>query len=109
MKNDLLIKLIPTEVRITPKIKYEIVWIKEFVNDSKQMGECRRDELTRQIVISESQPKGEVFKTFLHEVLHAIDLENDINLTESQVRKLENGIFRVLRLNNTLDKLIKMG
>lgn len=109
MKNDLLIKLIPVEVRITAKVKYEIVWIKEFANDAKQMGECRRDELTRQIVISESQPKGEVFKTFLHEVLHAIDLENDIGLSEKQVRKLENGIFRTLKLNNMLDKLIKMG
>lgn len=107
MKNVDLIKLIPVQIRITPKVVYEVVWVQEFPNDKEQMGETRRDDNLKQIVISESQPKSEVFKTFLHEVLHAIDLEHKIELTEKQVIKLENGIFKVLKLNNILVKLIK--
>lgn len=107
MKNKDLLKLIPVSVRITPKVTYEVVWVQEFANDAEQMGETRRNEQLKQIVISARQPEGEMFKTFLHEAIHAIDLESDIGLTEKQVQKLENGIFKVLKLNNIFDKLLK--
>lgn len=100
-----LLKLIPSSVRITKDITYEVVFIDKF-NDRKQVGECRPD--VRQIVIKKGQSATETFKTFLHETFHAVSLETeDMELTERQVCKLEDGIFRVLKLNGLLDILSK--
>jgi CRISPR/Cas system-associated protein Csx1 len=41
-----------------------------------------------------------VASTFLHEVLHQIDHKYVINLGEKKIRKLEIGLFQVLRDNN---------
>lgn len=101
-----LLTLIPSQVRITSKVTYEVVWCDNFPNDEHQVGECRPD--TKQIVIKTGQSPTEAFKTFLHEVLHAISLETDgMNLTEKQVRLLEDGLFRVGKLNKVLDFLVK--
>ncbi len=108
MKNKDLIKLIPNKVRITSKVTYEVVWIDSFLNDPKQMGETRCSESLKQIVISKSQPESEMFLTFLHEFIHAVALENNIELTEKHVIGLEKGIFRSLKLNKVFDKLLKM-
>lgn len=93
-------KLIPTSIRITKDISYEIVYIDDFQGEGYQYGECRYD--SKQIVLNKNQPPTELFKTYLHEVIHAIDMENESGLTEKQVRKLEQGVFRVLKLNGAL-------
>lgn len=90
---------IPSSVRITPEIAYEIVYVDEF-KDGNTLGEMRPQ--TRQIAILNGQSNTELTKTFIHEVLHAISDENEINLTEKQVLKLENALYRVLRLNEII-------
>lgn len=87
---------IPARVRIKHNCVYEVVTIKSFA-DGETMGECRYDD--KQIVILEGMTDTQTAKTFLHEVLHAIQYEYQAGITESQVRKLEDGIWRVLRLN----------
>lgn len=87
---------IPNRVRITSKVEYEVLFVEEF-KDGQTLGECRSD--VKQIVINKNQSDTEARKTFIHETIHAIDSEEDIKLTEKQVRKLEDGIYRVLRLN----------
>lgn len=102
MKAKDLPKLIPNKIRITKDVSYEVVYIDEFNRETGfQYGECRSD--TKQIVLNKNQPPSELFKTFLHETLHAISFENEgLDLTEKQVRVLEHGLFRVLKLNGWL-------
>lgn len=87
---------IPSHVRVTSKRDYEVTYIDEF-KDVEQQGECRMDP--PQIVIKAGDPIGEKFSTFIHETIHALDFEDKISLTETQVLKLERGIFRMLKLN----------
>lgn len=90
---------IPSHVRLTPKRDYEVTYINNF-KDPKQLGECRLEP--PQIVIKADLPPKEKFSTFIHELIHAISFEEDINLTETQVLKLERGLLRVLRLNKLI-------
>lgn len=106
MKTKDLPKLIPAKVRITKDISYEVLWVDSFPKDSMQVGECRQGP--QQIVLRKGSPPTETFKTYLHELYHSISFENDINLTEAQVTKLEEATFRVLKLNGILDS-IKIG
>jgi hypothetical protein len=106
MKAKFLLSIIPTSIRITKDIRYEIVWVDEFLNDKKQLGECRYE--FKQILINKQQSPTEAYKTFLHELLHAIQFEYpELKLTHSQIYKLEEIIFRLLRLNNLFDFLNK--
>lgn len=95
-------KLIPNSVRITKDVSYEVVYIDQFTGEvGYQYGECRYE--ARQIVLNKNQPPTELFKTFLHEYLHAISFETkNLNLTENQVRLLENSLFRSIKLNGLL-------
>jgi hypothetical protein len=105
MKASDLLKLIPNIVRVTRNVSYEVLWNDEFPKDDNQLGECRGD--VKQIVINKNQSPTETFKTYLHEALHAADFEEEIGLTEGQVRKLEDSLFRMAKLNGILDKLLK--
>lgn len=101
MRAKLLPKLIPTHIRITQKVTYEVVYVEDFKGEQYTYGECRPDQ--KQIVLNKNQPPTELFKTFLHETLHAISFETkDLALTEKQVMALEKGLFRLLKLNNLL-------
>lgn len=101
MKAKDLIKLIPSSIRIKKDVAYEVLWNEEFLKDKSQLGECRSGP--KQIVINKNQSNTEAFKTFLHEMLHAIAFETkELALTEKQVRLLEDGLFRVLKLNGLL-------
>ncbi len=103
MKN--LLKLIPSIVRATRHISYEVLYVEEF-KDKTQVGECRPNE--KQIVLKNKESQTETFKTFIHEICHMISFEQPgLNLTEKQVRALEEGLYRVLKLNGVLDKLLK--
>lgn len=96
-----LVAELPNVIRITNKVSYELLFIDEFP-DGKTFGECRFN--TKQIIINKNQSNTEMLKTVIHETIHAIALENDINLTESHVVGLEKGLFRVLKLNKLLAK-----
>jgi len=107
MKSKDLPKLIPTKVRITRKISYEVVYTDDYVAEQKLLGQCR-PEPAYQIVIYNKQSDTEKYKTFLHETIHAINFETEgLNMTENQVAALEQGLFRVLKLNGILDTLFK--
>lgn len=94
-----LVNSLPSFVRITNKINYEIVFIDDFI-DPKVLGECRPN--TKQIVLKKGLSNTLLLRTLLHESLHAIAMENDFELPESQVLNLEDGIFRFLKLNNLM-------
>lgn len=85
-----LSKYIPHRIKLSSRDEYEIVWIDEFL-DGKTLGETRFEE--RQIVIKNGQTPKESYSTFIHEWFHAISHAYEINLTESQVQKLEKAFI----------------
>ena len=87
---------IPKKVRITSKVSYEIVYIEEF-EDKTTVGECRGEK--NQIVLKIGQSKTDMFKTFLHEILHAIEYEYNVSLPHVAIYKMEDAIERILVLN----------
>ncbi|MBR9701050.1 hypothetical protein GOV11_04250 [Candidatus Woesearchaeota archaeon] len=50
------------------------------------------DPETHTIYIKQGLTHGETFYVFIHEVVHAIEVEYDLYLSESQVLKLEKGL-----------------
>lgn len=98
MSKKKLKELIPSKVRITSKVSYEIVFIDAFTAD-KQVGECRYE--AKQIVLKNGESDTETWSTFLHEVAHAMSFEygDKAPLTETQVIWLEKAIKNFLRLN----------
>lgn len=88
---------LPATVRITSKIKYDVL-------SSPCIGElhgiCDFEKL--QIVINPHQSNTEAHKTLIHEILHAVSNEYDAGLTENQVRALEEGLYKLFKLNKDL-------
>jgi hypothetical protein len=91
---------IPNSVRITPKVTYEVLFSDEISSGPDIMGEMRPVE--KQIIIKNGQSNTELVKTFIHELIHALSDENDVGMTETQVRKMETAVYKFLRLNGAL-------
>lgn len=72
---------------------WEVLEVESF--EGGHVGECRPD--TRQIVI-ESKHNGKLW-TLLHEIIHAVSFDYDLDLTEQQVVGLEKGLSKVLILS----------
>lgn len=97
---------IPSHVKIGPH-DYSVFQDKDGDGDSKFMGTtennlCKihvRLELDGEIV-----PESQVTDTFLHEILHVIDLLYDLDLREAQIGALAVAILTILR-DNKLDFL----
>jgi hypothetical protein len=86
---------IPGKIRITRKTAYDILFSHDHTDPNH--GSC--DPNKKQIVINVNQSKTNIKKTMLHEALHAMSIEHEINLTETQVRKLEDAVWKLLNLN----------
>jgi hypothetical protein len=87
---------IPTHVRVTSRVTYQVLWTEGF-KDKLQLAEC--DTTTKQIIIRSGMSKQQTALAYLHELFHAMDAENKIKLTETQVEKLEQAFATVRRLN----------
>lgn len=92
------LKKIPSAVQLSRKGKYEVVWTDTIKNDTDVLGETRFDP--KQIVLKNDQSPKETVHTYIHEVLHAVSAEYDVNLTEAQVRKLEKALYYVIKKGN---------
>ena len=66
-------------------------------NGTKCVGLC--DPGDQEILISQGLTSDDRLKTFIHEVLHAMEIEGDFNLDHKHVYKLEELIFSFL-INN---------
>jgi len=96
-----LTKRIPSRVQVSRKSFYEICYVDAFV-DKDVLGETRFDR--KQIVLKDDQPHKEKVHTYLHELLHAVSEEYEVNLTETQVRALEKAIYYMLKSDNVFRK-----
>ena len=92
----------PKELRIGDSV-YRVKFVSYLRGYTKKgklevlYGVC--DPSTLEIFISRRLDLEETFKTFVHEVLHAIEFEYDIELKHSLIGKLEQPIFEFLRDN----------
>ncbi len=89
-------KLFPRKVRVTADVSYDIFFVDK-IDEHESLGFCDSDK--KQILILLGMSDRETLKTIVHEVLHAIEFENDIPLPHSVVYALDEAIERVLRLN----------
>jgi len=84
---------IPSRIKIKNRVVYEIVWVDSF-KDTNVLGECRFD--VRQIALKNGQSERETFKTFVHEVIHAMEVERGIKIPHKAIYQLEDAIFYLL-------------
>lgn len=92
-------KNIPSSVKVK-KATYEVLWSQEHVS-GQNYGETRFDP--KQLIIYDDGNDKETVHTFVHELLHAISHEYEINLTEQQVQKLEDSLPVLIQTINTLN------
>ena len=52
-----------------------------------------------EIVIDKTIPKDSQYSVFLHEIIHVIDRQLALNLSESRTLQLEGGLFQVVNSN----------
>lgn len=88
---------IPNKIRITQKITYEIVYQDEIKSDPDCIGLC--DPNTKHIYIKNGLSKTGRIKCLLHEICHAIFDENEIKINHSEIYKIEESLFKFLKLN----------
>jgi len=88
---------IPARLKIKNRVVYEIVWVDSF-KDPDVLGECRFD--VRQIALKKGQSQRETFKTFVHEVIHAMEFEREIKIAHKAIYQLEDAIFYLLFHND---------
>jgi hypothetical protein len=93
---------LPSKVRIKSRISYNLFWTTDLGHEGDEpiTGECC--EQTRQIRILSGQSDDETMKTFIHEVLHCLEFEYDIELPHKAINQLESAILKVLKLNKWL-------
>lgn len=85
----------PFSVRVIGKT-YDIHY-KTTMEEEDDLGEF--DPALQKITIKKGQPLETEQDTLLHEVMHAVDSELNLNLSEKQVRGLATGILAVLKDN----------
>ena len=88
---------IPPYIKIKNKVVYEVVWLDGF-KDSEVLGECRFD--SKQIALKTGISERETYKTFIHEVLHAVEFERGVKLPHKAVYQLEDALFYILFHND---------
>lgn len=88
---------LPARVRITKRVAYDVLYSDDLGDNAAH---C--DPVAKQIVICNSQSKEEMVLSFIHEALHAIALENKIEIPHKSIYKLEKALLNLLRLNKWL-------
>lgn len=104
-------KNIPNKVRVKARHHYEVLWSDEFWWDDKTgkktFGITRtyEDKKTSpdQILLNKKQSDKETLHTYFHEFIHGISEHYDLNLTESQVEKLEQSFVYIYEFFLTLE------
>lgn len=87
-----MIERFPTKIRVTSRKTYEVHWTKGF-EDPKKVGECH--PVTRVITLRLGEPESETWWTLFHEILHAINFERRVGMTERQVTEVERSLMKI--------------
>lgn len=87
---------IPPSIKVKGK-KIEILWSDNLDPEGSAEythGEWRPNEL--QIILRNSKDEKEVFKTLIHELIHAVSDIYKLNLTHATINKYETVIYRII-------------
>lgn len=87
---------IPHKVKIKPGVFYHVVWVDRF-DDAEQVGWC--DGNQRLIYLKKRMGKKEQNEVFIHEVLHAIEFEYEIQIPHKLVYDLSAPLALVMTQN----------
>lgn len=87
---------IPTKVRITKQVTYEILFAQS-LDEKTTVGECRFTE--KQIVLKLGEPHEEMLSTLIHEILHAMSYEYGVDLPHKAIYQMEGPLLELMKLN----------
>lgn len=93
-----LFKRIPVKVQLGQRTHYEVTWTRDDPTINHKGVSHHNDE--KRIVINLIMKERESVITYLHEVAHAISITHEIDLTETQILKLEKALYYLLKSNN---------
>jgi hypothetical protein len=99
MREDFDMK-IPAKVKIKRGVYYKVLWQEIIADDHSCMGITIKEDRT--IIIKIGMSNTDTAKTFIHELIHAIEFEYNEPIPERIVYALDEGIFKVLKLNKWL-------
>jgi hypothetical protein len=108
-------KNIPNRVRVKARHHYEVLWSDEFWWDEKTnrktFGITRTyaDKKTSpdQILLNKKQGDKETIHSYWHEYIHSVSEHYNIDLTESQVQKLEKSFLYMYEFFLTLEGKVR--
>jgi hypothetical protein len=86
----------PTEIL---SVKYKVKYNKALDNDKGESLLGQIDHLSSVLCIVKTENKVQNEKTWLHEVLHGVTREININLTEGELDTLANVLYDVFTRN----------
>jgi hypothetical protein len=89
----------PKEIHIGEET-YTVKFVTRFpkgVKDRNCVGLC--DPSTRTIYLKKGMSKSQLFRTFIHEILHGLEFEYDIPVPHKVVYQLEKAIGDLLMTN----------
>lgn len=92
--------LIPDSVKIGPKV-FRVERPEVVVDGASSLwGQCDHSECW--IKVANKLADEQAVATLLHEVIHELDVQYDLGLKESQVRRLAYGLLSFLKDNDLL-------
>lgn len=97
-----MIKKLPFRIRFKPRQAYGVNLVSGFPGPLD--GTCNPN--TKEIKLRGDMSERATLSALTHEILHLISFEWDLELTESQVLGLEEGLIKILELNPTYVNLI---
>lgn len=71
----------------------------------EDLGQCRSDQF--EILLSKDQSNESLIQTLLHELVHAIEMKLDLQLTERQVDLIALGLIDLFRSNPNMLSLLE--
>jgi hypothetical protein len=89
-----LVRQIPDRVQVGRKSWYTILRVVKPPSGDYTAGEC--DPNTKTIFIRINETPRQTVLTYLHELTHAISFELELDLTETQVSKIETKALHYL-------------
>lgn len=98
MSNRLTIWDIISPLKIRARKKCDVLVVKNKLNEADDLG--LYEPANKRILIKNVKSHRQKHWTGFHELLHALSDYWDINLTESQVQKLEKAFETLYRLND---------
>ena len=98
-----MIQKMPYRIRFEPRKAYGVSMVSGF--DDELDGTCNPN--TKEIKIRLGMTDRATLSALIHEIIHLVNFERDLNITEEQTLGLEHGLLKVLELNPDLLKLIQ--